>query len=130
MYISNTTPLHDTMGTATVNGSASHAPIEVSVPLPRAPRTDINIRLHDNGPNITLFLTTSTPDAASSVPLGSLVYAMPNVCAQNIAAIVVHYKLTVYVEGYTQPASQHAALHPQRYARLYHTPFEGSRTKD
>ncbi|KAF3042808.1 hypothetical protein E8E11_007657 [Didymella keratinophila] len=66
------------MATAVTNGDASHAPIEVSVPLPLAPRTDINIRLHDNGPNITLFLTTTTPDAASSVPLGSLVYAMPN----------------------------------------------------
>lgn len=73
------TNLHDTMATASTNSVASHAPIEISVPLPLAPRTDINIRLHDNGPNITLFLTTTTPDAASSVPLGSLVYAMPNV---------------------------------------------------
>jgi hypothetical protein len=68
------------MATAVTNGNASHVPIEVSIPLPLAPRTDINIRLHDNGPNITLFLTTTTPDAASTVPLGSLVYAMPNVC--------------------------------------------------
>lgn len=64
------------MAATIVNG---HAPVEISVPLPKAPQTDINLRLHDNGPNITLFLTTSTPDAASSVPLGSLVYAMPNV---------------------------------------------------
>jgi hypothetical protein len=66
------------MAAAVANGGASYAPVEVSVPLPKAPRTDINLRLHDNGPNITLFLTTSTPDAASSIPLGSLVYAMPN----------------------------------------------------
>lgn len=71
--------LYGKMATSTMNGNASHAPLEISVPLPKAPRTDINIRLHDNGPNITLFLTTSTPDSASSVPLGSLVYAMPNV---------------------------------------------------
>ncbi|KAJ4991833.1 hypothetical protein SVAN01_02683 [Stagonosporopsis vannaccii] len=66
------------MATNIINGETSHAPIEISVPLPKAPRTNINLRLHDNGPNITLNLTTSTPDAASSVPLGSLVYAMPN----------------------------------------------------
>ncbi|KAJ4362680.1 hypothetical protein N0V95_001388 [Ascochyta clinopodiicola] len=67
------------MATSLTNGNASHAPIEVSFPLPKAPRTDINLQLSDNGPNITVFLTTSTPDSASSVPLGSLVYAMPNV---------------------------------------------------
>ncbi|KAF9695565.1 hypothetical protein EKO04_006511 [Ascochyta lentis] len=66
------------MATALTNGGASHTPIEVSFPLPKAPRTNINLQLRDNGPNITLFLTTSTPDSASSVPLGSLVYAMPN----------------------------------------------------
>ncbi|KAJ8116141.1 hypothetical protein OPT61_g2373 [Boeremia exigua] len=71
------------MATTMLNGDASHAPIEIAVPLPKSPRTNINLRLHDNGPNITLFLTTSTPDAASSVPLGSLVYAMPNRSAPN-----------------------------------------------
>lgn len=75
---SDTTCLHDTMATTKVNGDASDMPIEIAVPLPKSPRTNINLRLHNNGPNITLFLTTSTPDAASSVPLGSLVYAMPN----------------------------------------------------
>lgn len=81
--MSNTTHFHNIMAAAVANGGASYAPVEVSVPLPKAPRTDINLRLHDNGPNITLFLTTSTPDAASSIPLGSLVYAMPNVCVQE-----------------------------------------------
>ncbi|KZM20452.1 uncharacterized protein EKO05_0006917 [Ascochyta rabiei] len=66
------------MATSLTNGDASHASVEVSFPLPKAPRTDINLQLRDNGPNITVFLTTSTPDSASSVPLGSLVYAMPN----------------------------------------------------
>lgn len=92
--ISNTTHFHNIMAAAVVNGGASYAPVEVSVPLPKAPRTDINLRLHDNGPNITLFLTTSTPDAASSVPLGSLVYAMPNVCFQERITIAIWRQLT------------------------------------
>lgn len=79
----NTTYLHDTMATTVTNGGASHVPIEVCFPLPKAPQTNINLRLHDNGPNITLFLTTSTPDSASAVPLGSLVYTMPNVRAHS-----------------------------------------------
>ena len=81
------------MTTAVTNGDASHAPVEVSIPLPLAPRTDINIRLHDNGPNITLFLTTTTPDAASSVPLGSLVYAMPNVWISISSKSYFHVRL-------------------------------------
>lgn len=67
------------MASSLTNGKASQEPIQVSFPLPKAPRTDINLQLQDNGPNITVFLTTSTPDSASSVPLGSLVYTMPNV---------------------------------------------------
>jgi hypothetical protein len=88
------------MATAVTKGDASHAPIEVSVPLPLAPRTDINIRLHDNGPNITLFLTTTTPDAASSVPLGSLVYAMPNVWTLDFFQLP-RIRLTISAESHT-----------------------------
>lgn len=72
------------MASSLTNGDASHAPIEISFPLPKAGNTNINLQLRDNGPNITLFLTTSTPDAASAIPLGSLVYAMPNVCCQPL----------------------------------------------
>jgi hypothetical protein len=77
--ITDTTHSHDAMATPVTHGDASHAPVEVSFPLPKAPRTNIHLQLRDNGPNITLFLTTSTPESASAVPLGSLVYAMPNV---------------------------------------------------
>ncbi|KAF2683554.1 hypothetical protein K458DRAFT_304372 [Lentithecium fluviatile CBS 122367] len=60
------------------NGSPSGKPIEVAFPLPRAPQTNIHLQLRNNGPNILLFLTTSTPETSSSAPLGSFVYAMPN----------------------------------------------------
>ncbi|KAF2828203.1 hypothetical protein CC86DRAFT_369320 [Ophiobolus disseminans] len=66
------------MATTLTSGNASHAPIEVSFPLPRAPHTNMHIQLTDNGPNLLLFLTTSSLESASSSALGSFVYAMPN----------------------------------------------------
>ena len=70
---------HIAMADTMTNGDVSHAPIEVCFPLPRAPHTNIHVQLTDNGPNIVLFLTTATPESATSAPLGSFVYAMPNV---------------------------------------------------
>jgi hypothetical protein len=67
------------MATTSANGDASHAPIEVSFPLPRAPHTSIHLQLTNNGPNLLLFLTTSSAESANSSALGSFVYAMPNV---------------------------------------------------
>ncbi|EDU43457.1 hypothetical protein PtrSN002B_000432 [Pyrenophora tritici-repentis] len=66
------------MAAATTNSDASHAPIEVAFPLPKAPHTNIHLQLTDNGPSLLLFLTTATPESASSTPMGSFVYAMPN----------------------------------------------------
>ncbi|CBX99539.1 predicted protein [Plenodomus lingam JN3] len=71
------------------NGHAPHAPIEVSFPLPKAPHTNLHLQLTNNGPNLLLFLTTATPESASSSPLGSFVYAMPN-RAFTILASRVH----------------------------------------
>ena len=71
------------MASAVANGASdgycSNKPIEVAFPLPRAPQSNIHLQLHNNGPNILLFLTTSTTEASSSASLGSFVYAMPNV---------------------------------------------------
>ncbi|KAF1947522.1 hypothetical protein EJ02DRAFT_417698 [Clathrospora elynae] len=66
------------MAATMTNGDASHAPIEVSFPLPRAPHTNIHLQLTNNGPTLLLFLTTASADSASSAALGSFVYAMPN----------------------------------------------------
>ncbi|KAF2124662.1 hypothetical protein P153DRAFT_301612 [Dothidotthia symphoricarpi CBS 119687] len=66
------------MAAATTKSDASHAPVEVSFPLPRGLRTNIHLQLTNNGPNLVLFLTTASPESASSAPLGSFVYAMPN----------------------------------------------------
>ncbi|KAI4639892.1 uncharacterized protein J4E78_010794 [Alternaria triticimaculans] len=66
------------MAASTTDTNASRAPIEVSFPLPKAPHTNIYLQLTNNGPNLLLFLTTATAESASSAPLGSFVYAMPN----------------------------------------------------
>ncbi|KAH3968150.1 hypothetical protein HBI26_148950 [Parastagonospora nodorum] len=65
------------------NGDASHAPIEVSFPLPKAPHTNIHLQLTDNGPNLLLFLTSASPESPSASPLGSFVYAMPNAASPS-----------------------------------------------
>jgi hypothetical protein len=75
----HTSSHHPTMAATTTENSASRAPLEVSFPLPKAPHTKIHLQLTNNGPNLLLFLTTATAESASTTPLGSFVYAMPNV---------------------------------------------------
>lgn len=67
------------MASNMASGNAPHTSIEVAFALPKAPHTNIHLQLTDNGPNLLIFLTTSTPDSAALSPLGSFVYAMPNV---------------------------------------------------
>jgi hypothetical protein len=71
------------------NGDVSKSPISVSFPLPRAPQTNIHLQLHNNGPNILIFLTTSTSESTAAVPMGSMVYAMPNV-SLSITQLALH----------------------------------------
>ncbi|KAF2011168.1 hypothetical protein BU24DRAFT_54526 [Aaosphaeria arxii CBS 175.79] len=61
------------------NGESSIEPVEVSFPLPRAPQTNIHLQLTNNKTSLLVFLTTAAADHTSlSAPLGSFVYAMPN----------------------------------------------------
>ncbi|KAF2087123.1 hypothetical protein K490DRAFT_7522, partial [Saccharata proteae CBS 121410] len=54
-------------------------PIQLSFPLPRASQTRIQIHLTLHAKAIVLFLTTTSPDFdAGAAPMGSFVYAMPN----------------------------------------------------
>ncbi|KUJ21087.1 uncharacterized protein LY89DRAFT_681702 [Mollisia scopiformis] len=56
-------------------------PIEVSFPLPKAPDTKIHLRLTIQTTSLLLFLTTVINNDTSTVPpLGSFVYALPDVC--------------------------------------------------
>lgn len=54
--------------------------IELSFPLPKAPETKIHLQLTINATSLLLFLTTVYGgDAPTAAPLGSFVYALPDV---------------------------------------------------
>lgn len=55
---------------------------ELSFPLPKNPHTILQAHLTFFETSMMLFLTTSTIGESSSAlaPMGSFVYAMPNVC--------------------------------------------------
>jgi hypothetical protein len=62
----------------TVDSSAR--PIELSFPLPKAPETRIHLRMTIQATSILLFLTTAlNRDVSTAPPLGSFVYALPDV---------------------------------------------------
>lgn len=66
----------------------SFTPQEISFPLPKALHTTAHVHLSFLDHCAMVFLSTSTPgDSAGSVkPLGSFVYAMPDVstCLQHV----------------------------------------------
>jgi hypothetical protein len=63
--------------------SSSRRPVEISFPLPRAQDTRIHLRLTISSSSIMLFLTTVVNgDTSATVPLGSFVYAIPDVSFQ------------------------------------------------
>jgi hypothetical protein len=58
----------------------SESPIELSFTLPQSPQVRIHLHLTILQTSLVLFLTTTSAEyATSSSPLGSFVYAMPNV---------------------------------------------------
>lgn len=78
-------------------------PMQLSFPLPRSLDTRIYIHLTLQAKSILLFLTTATADDASNPPpMGSFVYALPDVsycclhpaplhfCASRLGALAEH----------------------------------------
>ena len=60
--------------------STDQQPIQLSFPLPRSLDTKVHLRLTIQAKAITLFLTTvATDDVGNPVPIGSLVYSLPDV---------------------------------------------------
>ncbi|KAB8297049.1 hypothetical protein EYC80_002444 [Monilinia laxa] len=58
---------------------SSQSPIQISFPLPKAPETNIHLRLTISKVSLLLFLTTAlNGDTSTAPPLGSFVYALPN----------------------------------------------------
>jgi hypothetical protein len=69
------------MTSSLLNGTdATVPPIELSFTLPQSPQVRIHIHLTILKTSLLLFLTTTSAEySSSSCPLGSFVYAMPNV---------------------------------------------------
>lgn len=71
---------HTMASEATRTASTSGRPIQLSFPLPKAPETRIHIHLTIQATSVLLFLTTTANgDTSTTVPLGSFVYALPDV---------------------------------------------------
>lgn len=70
--------------------------LELSIPVPHSLDTRIYIRLSTQAKAIMLFLTTATADELSSPkPMGSFVYALPDVCSRcAIPGLISQCKLT------------------------------------
>ena len=61
-------------------------PIQVSFLMPKAPDTRIHLRLTIQSTSLLLFLTTSIDgDTSTTAPLGSFVYAIPDVMNTTLA---------------------------------------------
>ena len=83
-----------------VENVAPHAkPQEFSFPLPKALHTTAHIHLTFLDTCTTVFLATSTPgDSAGSVkPMGSFVYAMPDVSAFFL--LIINFLSDIYIVG-------------------------------
>lgn len=66
------------------------APIQLSLPLPRSMDTRIYIQLTVKSKAVVLFLTTaSAEEATSPTPLGSFVYALPDVSVPPVANLIL-----------------------------------------
>ena len=92
-------------------------PLELSFPLPKNPHTILQAHLTFFETSTMLFLTTSTIGESSSTlaPLGSFVYAMPNVSqfqcrsSSDVALLETHMKLILFERESTRRTS--SALH-------------------
>lgn len=62
--------------------SPSTKPKQITVPLPLSPHINLHIQITHDGSTILAFITTTeSSNAVALSPLGSFVYAMPNVRA-------------------------------------------------
>lgn len=86
--------LSSVMAATMPSKEASGTPIAVSFPLPRAPQTEIHVQLINTGVSLLVFLTTTTPTPSAAAPLGSFVYAMPNVRSPFVSIAILAAQLS------------------------------------
>lgn len=77
---------------------APNETVELSFPLPKAPDTRIHLRLTIQATSLLLFLTTIVNNDTSTMrPLGSFVYALPDVCLMIVD--MTRLQLTEFAEN-------------------------------
>lgn len=125
------------MAVTMTNGEVSHAPVEVAFPMPRAPHTNIHLQLTHNGPNLVLFLTSAASDSASSAPLGSFVYAMPNVSEKldTIARLLEEHiscsDILIWPpESISNRDLEHASFHAWRHTGIHNATVQDIGAED
>jgi len=90
-------------------GKARNGPawtVQFSIPLPRSLDTRIYVRLTVQAKATVVFLTTAAADELGTpTPLGSFVYALPDVRAQSPSIVVLTHQLALQKFNPQQPLS-------------------------
>jgi hypothetical protein len=99
-------------------------PIELSFPLPKAPETKIHVHLTINSTSILLFLTTVYGGGfPTEAPLGSFVYALPDVSGIYICGLAG--RLTS-IDEQPWPDPFDSSLHLRVLHRVYYSSGEAT----
>jgi hypothetical protein len=84
---------------------------ELSFPLPKSPDTRIYLQLTIQTTSLLLFLTTAmNGDTSTTAPLGSFVYALPDVTHLSILSFE-NFALTASIENESGPNHFNPSLH-------------------
>jgi hypothetical protein len=110
-------PAVENPGTAALEPSVK--PIELSFPLPKAPETKIHLQLTINTTSLLLFLTTVYGgDIPTGAPLGSFVYALPDVSGLQLHDLASMLTVT---EEQPWPDPFDSSLHLRVVGRIHHS---------
>jgi hypothetical protein len=118
----NAMPAIETSGAAAAL-ERSVKPIELSFPLPKAPETKIHVHLTVNTTSIVLFLTTVYGgDIPAGSPLGSFVYALPDVSGVYNCSLAGRLTTTTAEQPWSDPFD--TALHLRVLGGIYYSSGE------
>jgi len=105
-------------------------PVELSFPLPKAPDIRVYLRLTIQSTSILLFLTTAmNGDTSTATPLGSFVYALPDVRSYCIPSYR-NLLLIPSIESQSRPDNLNSSLHLRVFHRVHHPFSEATRTEN
>lgn len=95
-------------------------PIELSFPMPKAPETRIHLHLTIQMTSLLLFLTTAlNGNTSEAAPLGSFVYALPDVCYLLPISIQLLDRMVMLI-NLTETKFRSNTLDPALHVRIIH----------